>query len=437
MAEFVHLTNISLPDFLCILEKSDRVLAVTACVNVSKIMKTGRERADALAKEIWGVMDVRFIQYQSKYEHKHTPSTYFSYHCAQSLLHQHKFKKQRDEGNCKDGRTHQNLNIPQEEFELRSKELPEGTKLATALRNLRKQEKEKAQKIMYRTTGTATYAAMNINSKKGDSINDSEHKWRNIRDLIMMNKVAALAILETKMTDEQVGEIEQSIYGKDLEIFTTTGDNPNSGRVAVVFNKLLTDTKGITSYEIIPGWVLYVTHLWHGAETEVILAVYAPTEKPQNGEFYQEILSIWRKYKLPIPTKVMGDMNVTVDMLDRLPHKLDKKSSRDAHIEFRNAFDMNDGWRNTHLQMKEYTYSRINKKVTQIRFRQWHIHDWAGGIVDHRLNELELLNNGLGGLTEPNIVLQKAWHDTKSDWLKMEKECCKLKTGTDRTPISD
>ncbi|KAJ7573201.1 Endonuclease/exonuclease/phosphatase, partial [Mycena floridula] len=342
---------------------------------------------------------------------------------------------------------------------------------------------------MYRTAGTATYAAMNINGKKGDSINDSEHKWRNIRDLMMMNKVAALAILETKMTDEQIGEIEQSIYGKDLEIFTTTGDNPNSGGVAVVFNKLLTNTKGITSYEIIPGRALCITHPWHGAETEVILAVYAPTEKPQNGKFYQEIMSIWRKYKLPTPTKIMGDMNVTVDMLDRLPHKLDKKSSRDAHIEFRNAFDMNDGWRNTHPQTKEYTYSRINKKgearqsridriytstETQIRCRQWHIRDWAGGIGDHRLvsvdilaqgtpfqgkgrysmqlhsmedkrfmesveatgcilqKELEMLNNGLGDLTEPHIVPQMAWHVTKSDWLKMEKERCKLKTGTDR-----
>ncbi|KAJ7582307.1 hypothetical protein C8J56DRAFT_792851 [Mycena floridula] len=304
-----------------------------------------------------------------------------------------------------------------------------------------------------------------------------------------MNKIAALAVLETKMTDEQVGEIEQSIYGNNLEIFTSTGENPNSGGVAVVFNKLITNTNGIKSYEIIPGRALCITHPWHGADTEVILAIYAPTKKPQNGEFYQEIMEIWRKYKLPTPTKILGDMNITVDMLDRLPHKLDKKGSRDAHIEFRNAFDMNDGWRNTHLQTKEYTYSRINKNgeahqsridriytstETQMRCRQWHIRDWAGGLGDHRLvsvdvlaqgtafqgkgrysmqlhsmedkkfmesieatgcilqNKLESLNDRPQALKDSTIAPQLAWHSTKDGWLEAEKDRCKIKVGTDR-----
>ncbi|KAJ7588903.1 hypothetical protein C8J56DRAFT_716863, partial [Mycena floridula] len=306
-------------------------------------------------------------------------------------------------------------------------------------------------------------------------------KWREVRDLVIMNKIGALAVLETKMTNKQVGEIEQSIYGKDLEIFTTTGENPNSGGVAVVFNKLQTNTKGIISYAIIPGRALCIIHPWHGAEFEVILAIYAPTEKPQNGEFYQEIMAIWRKFKLPTPTKIMGDMNITVDMLDRLPHKLDKKSSREAHIEFRNAFDMNDGWRNTHLQTKEYTYSRLNKKgearqsridriytstETETRCRQWHIHDWAGGIGDHRLVSVDVLAQGTpfqgkgrysmqlqsiedkkfmetvearGCMLQQELhswyinpvnttlVPQKAWQTTKDLWLESEKDRCKLK----------
>ncbi|KAJ7584737.1 hypothetical protein C8J56DRAFT_717116, partial [Mycena floridula] len=148
---------------------------------------------------------------------------------------------------------------------------------------------------------------------------------------------------------------------------------------------------------IIPGRALCLKHPWHGSEVETILAVYAPTKKPQNGVFWNELTSIWQEYKLSIPTKVMGDMNVTVDLMDRHPHKLEEcESSRDAHMEFLMA----DGWRNKKPHGKDYMFTTkdqqsqldhiytVDDSVNQCRL--WCIEDCTGSLSDHRLVTVEI-----------------------------------------------
>ncbi|KAJ7588749.1 hypothetical protein C8J56DRAFT_785076 [Mycena floridula] len=247
---------------------------------------------------------------------------------------------------------------------------------------------------------------MNINGAKGSSINVETHKWREVRGLTFQNKLGRLVIQEHKMMDEQIGKIEESVYGQDLEIFMTSGENPRSGGVAVVFNRKFTNVEGIKSYEIIPGKALCIVHPWHGAETEVILAIYAPTKKPANSQFYDELVNIWTHYKLPTPTKVIGDTNITIDMLDRLSHKLEEcESSRAAHIRFTKAFSLEDGWRDNYPDAKEYTYSWVNEngEAGQSRLdriytssqthklcQNWKIQDWAGHLTDHRIVTVEI-----------------------------------------------
>ncbi|KAJ7592093.1 Endonuclease/exonuclease/phosphatase, partial [Mycena floridula] len=229
---------------------------------------------------------------------------------------------------------------------------------------------------------------------------EATHKWRRIRDLMMTQKIGVLTLLETKMTDEQIAEFEQSIYGRDLEVYHTAGTTSSCG-VAVIFNRLLTNVEGIECYEVIPGRALCLKHPWHGPEVETILAVYAPTKKPQNGVFWNELTGLWQEYKLPIPTKVMGDMNVTVDLMDRRPHKLeDCESSRDAHIDFQKTFSLADGWRNKNPHGKDYTYitkdqqSRLDRIYTidesVDRCRLWRIEDCTGSLSDHRLITVEV-----------------------------------------------
>ncbi|KAJ7585848.1 hypothetical protein C8J56DRAFT_787767 [Mycena floridula] len=129
-------------------------------------------------------------------------------------------------------------------------------------------------------------------------------------------KIAGLALQETRLLEEQIAEIEQSSFSQGLEIYASSGSS-SSGGVAMVFNQNLTNVEGIKCYEVVPGKAILLVHPWHGAEVETILVVYALCNKPENGTFWDELLGIWRKYKLPIPTKVLGDTSITLEPLDR------------------------------------------------------------------------------------------------------------------------
>ncbi|KAJ7599536.1 Endonuclease/exonuclease/phosphatase, partial [Mycena floridula] len=231
------------------------------------------------------------------------------------------------------------------------------------------------------------------------------HKMRSVKEIMNKEKIAALALLETRLTDAQIAEIEQSPYGQGLEIYSTalTGDAATSScGVAMVFNRNLTNVEGIECYEVIPGRALLLVHPWHGSEVETILAVYAPTKKPANGLFWDEILAIWKKYKLPIPTKILGDENVTLAPIDTLPHtmKRESKSSRESLQNLLEHFELNDGWRDKHLNEKDYTFitksrqSRIDRiyssSDTMKQCRNWTIDDCAGSLSDHRMVSVEV-----------------------------------------------
>ncbi|KAJ7579562.1 hypothetical protein C8J56DRAFT_796130, partial [Mycena floridula] len=185
-------------------------------------------------------------------------------------------------------------------------------------------------------------------------------------------------------------------------------------------------------------------------------------------------LDIWRKYKLPVPTKVLGDINVTLEPLDRRPHNLDKcKVSRDALQNFIDCLDLTDGWRNKNEGVKDYTYilpesqSRLDRIYTTVETeghcRHWTIDDCVGSLSDHRMVSVEIYSptapfQGKGRYTmrltslenedflkeaeeigirlQPKIeewkgrhtkdqLPQSGWKETKEDWVFAERERAK------------
>ncbi|KAJ6522810.1 hypothetical protein DFH09DRAFT_1330397 [Mycena vulgaris] len=87
----------SLHDFLDALTQEDDNLKLEACIDISSISGSHRQRADALTASIWSKMKYCFV-YQSKYDHKRTESSRYIYHCAQNVKHQHAPKKTQREG---------------------------------------------------------------------------------------------------------------------------------------------------------------------------------------------------------------------------------------------------------------------------------------------------------------------------------------------------
>ncbi|KAJ7250277.1 hypothetical protein C8J57DRAFT_1239257 [Mycena rebaudengoi] len=86
-----------LTDFLDVLMQQDDNLELEARVDISSFSGDRQTKADQLKKSIWSRMKYRFV-YNSKYEHRRTPSTRFVYHCAQNADRQNAPKKSERDG---------------------------------------------------------------------------------------------------------------------------------------------------------------------------------------------------------------------------------------------------------------------------------------------------------------------------------------------------
>ena len=78
-----------------ITDTGGNVSSLLACVNLSSLGP--REKADALANQVWEQIKYRFV-YHSVYYSRKFPNACYRYHCFQMHQCQHKPKKGRHEG---------------------------------------------------------------------------------------------------------------------------------------------------------------------------------------------------------------------------------------------------------------------------------------------------------------------------------------------------
>ncbi|KJA26902.1 hypothetical protein HYPSUDRAFT_132204, partial [Hypholoma sublateritium FD-334 SS-4] len=133
--------------------------------------------------------------------------------------------------------------------------------------------------------------------------------------------------------------------------------SPNAtGGVTIVINKDLANTTGTQVYEIVPGRALMISVPWHRDKTITVLSVYAPTNNQESTIFWEE-LNIGRQGR-PQPDVILGDFNLVEDALDRLPPHRDPPAPTEGLTNLITALDMTDGWRETHPDTLQYTYSQ-------------------------------------------------------------------------------
>lgn len=154
------------------------------------------------------------------------------------------------------------------------------------------------------------------------SANGMSHleKWSMINQTLNKNKIAILALQETHLDQERV-ETLKSAFGRKMEIIhsedpdaphTTTG-------VAFVINKSLIAPKKTTIHKIRPGRVLQIQIDWLDNETTSLMNIYAPNERAAHQTMWTEVEATRRERRIPTPTFLLGDFNVTEDAIDRMP----------------------------------------------------------------------------------------------------------------------
>ncbi|KAJ6474898.1 hypothetical protein C8R45DRAFT_805109, partial [Mycena sanguinolenta] len=142
-------------------------------------------------------------------------------------------------------------------------------------------------------------------------------KWPEVSRIMYDEKIGILAIGESHLSDE----IEADLACKRLKLFTTIDPDParqNSAGVALVFNRDITNTEDIETWEIIPGRALLAKIPWHRKRVLTVLAIYVPADSmAANKNFWEELSQIWMTRVLPVPDMMLGDMNIVEEGVDR------------------------------------------------------------------------------------------------------------------------
>ncbi|KAJ7138980.1 hypothetical protein C8R44DRAFT_867151 [Mycena epipterygia] len=96
---------------------------------------------------------------------------------------------------------------------------------------------------------------------------------------------------------------------------------------------------------------------WHREHPLSILGVYAPNPPDENGKFWKDIKEFFIKNPgVRKPEAMGGDMNVVEDDIDQLPAHTDPDATVSELDSLKSYLGLADGWRDTYLTTKAYTY---------------------------------------------------------------------------------
>ena len=70
--------------------------------------------------------------------------------------------------------------------------------------------------------------------------------------------------------------------------------------------------------------------------------IYAPTDLRAQPEFWKELEEQWDRLNLPVPTFMLGDFNLTEDLLDRAPTRPDYEPAVSTLRDCRQALNVQD-----------------------------------------------------------------------------------------------
>ena len=215
-------------------------------------------------------------------------------------------------------------------------------------------------------------ASLNMNgfTAPSRSLNGIE-KWSTVTRTMNKHKIAILALQETHLDAPRLNDV-LSVFGHKYIIITSSDPvSPRSSAgVAFVINKKFIKPNEITFHELHKGRALAIKLKWHEPEQEetVLLNIYAPNNKPEHDQFWRNIEAKRRIHRLRRPDFMLGDFNLTEDIIDRSPAHPDDPHAITALREIRQKWELQDTWRHTHPHDRCFTY-RANANGQQIQSR--------------------------------------------------------------------
>ena len=182
-------------------------------------------------------------------------------------------------------------------------------------------------------------------------------KWSRINYTIRKNKIAILALQETHLDNEMAESIKRC-FGKNFELLHSSDtDNPRSkAGVAFVLNKALIPNRQPKMHTLAPGRAIMLKIRWPDDKEIKIINVYAPVQDHKQPAFWVEIENKRHTKHLPCPDFLLGDFNITEDLIDRSPSRADNQPTTEALRDIRLAWEVQDQWRHAHPNDTLFTY---------------------------------------------------------------------------------
>ncbi|KAJ7022364.1 hypothetical protein C8F04DRAFT_1311390 [Mycena alexandri] len=153
-------------------------------------------------------------------------------------------------------------------------------------------------------------------------------------------KIGFLVVGETHLSATQAEEIQEAL-GRRMDIYHLPNpENPSTRGITIVLNREITNTKGVKVWYLkpllcFPGTAVEPTLYWESM--------------PQRSQ--------WKKTRSFGTNYMICDMNIVEELIDRPPHRRDNDATVAALARFKQLLGLEDDWRKTNPETKEYTYS--------------------------------------------------------------------------------
>ncbi|KAI0731181.1 Endonuclease/exonuclease/phosphatase, partial [Earliella scabrosa] len=294
-------------------------------------------------------------------------------------------------------------------------------------------------------------ATLNMRGAGANGEGGIPEKWLRINQLIRDNKIAALALQETHLTQERIENLN-TLFAATMKIFGSADPQNATGARGVAFaiNKRLLDPDMVKSKTLIQGRAMEIEFMWSSSRSMKLLNVYAPNEARENAAFWNEIKQQYTNRDNQTPTVMMGDFNMVEAPADRLPARRDADDQVDALGALKRHLDLVDGLRQrdpttrifTYMQTATGSQSRIDriyvKREIMRSTAEWRT-DAPGIRTDHQLVSTSIANYGAphtgeGRWTIPNALLtdKKFLEQMKSLGLNAQEDLDNLGERTER-----
>ena len=234
-------------------------------------------------------------------------------------------------------------------------------------------------------------ASLNMNGYAAPTRNMTGiEKWSTLYQTMKESKIAVLALQETHLDDNMLISIHEC-FGKRLSVINSKlPENPRtSAGVAFVINRGLIAPKDLDVAELIEGRALAIKFKWHGDEEILLVNVYAPNDRAAHPQFWEDVDNRRRAKGLRRPDLMLGDFNVTEDLIDRAPAHLDDTNAIAALRNLRQCLGLEDTWRHAFPHERAFTYrANCNGQATKSRLdRIYTSRDVGKAVFDWKITQ--------------------------------------------------